>query len=130
MTRAVANAILVILVAATALARIAVETDSGAMQSIPLKQSTANIDLVSPLGKWIDERGGNVGYAGNGDGAKQRSRQQSEAKEDQLSTFARMRTHAVSVRAATSVGQKVVEVYVSGVWFWVLSSLSLAFTMV
>ncbi len=104
-------------------------TDSGAMQSIPLKQSTANIDLVSPIGKWIDERGGNIGYAGNGDGAKQRSRQQpSAAKDDVLPTFARMRTHAVSVRAATNVGQKVVvEACVNtGSCLGVLSSLPLA----
>ncbi len=77
------------------------------MQSIPLKQSTADIDLISPLGKWIDERGGNTGFAGN-DGAKQRSRQQSEDADDHLATFVRMRMHAVSVRAATNVGQKVV----------------------
>ncbi len=76
------------------------------MQSIPLKQSTADIDLISPLGKWIDERGGNVGFTRN-DGAKHRS-MQSEDADDHLATFVRMRMHAVSVRAATNVGQKVV----------------------
>ncbi len=111
-------------VVTTAHSRITGKTASGAMQSIPLKQSIANIDLISPLSKWIDERGGNVGNAGIADSSKQRSRQQSEAEDDQPSTFARMRTHAISVRAATNVGQKVVKVYVVGrVWFWVMMSL-------
>ncbi len=84
------------------------------MQSIPLKKSAADIDLISPLGKWIDERGGNVG-----------TRQKSEDADDHLATFARMRMHAVSVRAATNVGEKVA--YMQGLGLGLSLAMALVF---